>query len=115
MLLDAAAVHDRDKITDEGLAGFHADFITGFKTTAWWDNHRNISRHHLNMPDGVPVDVDLVDVIEHIVDCVMAGAARSDKGTAGIYEIKIAPDVLTRAVANTVDKLKVMVTVEGKL
>lgn len=62
-LTEAAAVHDYDKLTE--IDWFHADFQTGFAKTGWWDNHRRIHRHHLSSPDGVPDDVNLVDVIEH--------------------------------------------------
>jgi len=103
-LYAAARVHDFDKITD--IDGFHRDFQTGFKQTDWWDEHRKMNRHHLNMPDGVPDDVNLVDVIEHVVDCVMAGAARSSKGTDGVYAITLPDHVLQRALANTAEMLK---------
>lgn len=45
MLSDAAARHDYDKLSD--IEGFHADFLTGFKVTDWWDRHRKLNRHHL--------------------------------------------------------------------
>src|ERR1035441_4202930 len=54
----AAEVHDHDKITD--IEGFHRDFVTGFKQTTWWDNHRKVNRHHLLEADGVPADVNQI-------------------------------------------------------
>jgi len=105
-LEDAKAGHDWDKIS--GIDGFHADFATGFKQTGWWDNHRRVNRHHIDKPDGIPVDVNLIDVLEHIADCVMAGMARS----GSVYEIKLPPELLQRAVTNTVDLLKSQVRVE---
>lgn len=99
-MMDAAFAHDRDKITD--IDGFHADFLTGFKQTGWWDRHRKLNRHHLNMADGVPDDVNLIDVLDFIADCVMAGMARSGE----VYPLKIEPDVLQRAFQNTVELLK---------
>jgi hypothetical protein len=101
----AASIHDQDKIDD--IDHFHADFQTGFKQTGWWDRHRKINRHHLNVADCVPADVNLVDVIEHIVDCVMAGMARS----GSVYELKLPDDVLQAAFRNTVDLLKANVKV----
>jgi hypothetical protein len=74
-LFAAAAEHDYDKLTD--IDGFYADFQTKFAQTGWWDNHRRIHRHHLGMDDGVPKDVNLLDILEYIADCVMAGMARS--------------------------------------
>lgn len=106
MLNAASNVHDRDKISD--IEGFHRDFQTGFKQTTWWDNHRKVNRHHLNVADGVPSDVDLIDVIEHIVDCVMAGMARS----GSVYELSLPDDILRVAFRNTVEKLKSEIVVE---
>jgi len=101
----AAGEHDYDKLTS--IDWFHSDFITGFEQTGWWDNHRKLHRHHLNAEDGVPPDVNLLDVLEHIADCVMAGMARS--GT--VYELKLTDELLQKAFKNTVDLLKGEVTV----
>ena len=98
-LKNASMVHDFDKISD--IEGFHRDFITDFKQTTWWDNHRKVNRHHLNMEDGIPADVNLVDVIDFIVDCCMAGMARS----GSIYDLKLPPELLEAAFQNTVKKM----------
>lgn len=100
-LIDLTSLrHDNDKIKD--IDRFHADFITGFKQTGWWDNHRKIARHHLLVEDGVPADVNLVDVLDMIVDCVMAGMGR----TGTVYPLEIKPEVLMTAFQNTVELLK---------
>ena len=104
-LMEAGLVHDRDKITD--IDGFHADFVTGFAQTGWWDRHRKLNRHHLLQADGVPEDVNLIDVLDMIADCVMAGMARS----GSVYPLEIDPDVLRRAFENTVELLKAQVVV----
>ena len=101
----AAFTHDWDKL--EFIAGFYADFQTEFKETRWWDKHRRISRHHLNYADGVPDDVNLLDVLEYIADCVMAGMARS----GSVYELKLDDALLQRAFKNTVELLKAQVSV----
>jgi hypothetical protein len=106
MLDEAAEKHDFDKLTD--IDQFHEDFKTGFKQTIWWDNHRIVNRHHLLQDDGVPADVNLVDVMEMIVDCVMAGMGR----TGEVYPLDIKPEVLKKAFDNTVDMLKGQVVVE---
>jgi hypothetical protein len=98
--------HDHDKISD--IDGFHADFLTGFKQTGWWDNHRKVNRHHLLQEDGIPADVDLIDVLDLITDCVMAGMGR----TGSVYPLNINHDVLMRAFDNTVEKLKAEIIVE---
>lgn len=105
-LTEAAGEHDYDKLTT--IDWFHADFITGFKQTGWWDNHRRIHRHHIDKADGVPEDVNLIDVIEHISDCVMAGMARS----GSVYELKLSDELLQRAFKNTADLLKSQIHIE---
>lgn len=105
-LTQAAGEHDYDKLTR--IDWFHEDFVTGFKQTGWWDNHRHIHRHHLDKSDGVPQDVNLIDVLEHIADCVMAGMARS----GSVYELNLSPELLKEAFTNTVNLLKNEVKVE---
>lgn len=102
----AAIRHDTDKVTD--IDGFHADFVTGFKQTGWWDRHRKLNRHHLNNEDGVPANVNLIDVLDFIADCVMAGMARS----GSVYPLQLPPELLERAFQNTVSLLKAQVVVE---
>ena len=106
MMKDAMLLHDDDKLND--IDGFHADFITGFKNTTWWDKHRKINRHHLLEVDGVPDDVNLVDVLDMITDCVMAGMGRA----GSIYPIEITPELLKLAFDNTVERLKAEIVVE---
>ena len=103
--LAAADRHDFDKLTE--IDHFHADFVTGFAQTGWWDQHRQLNRHHLLQPDGVRDDVNLIDVLDMIADCVMAGMAR----TGDVYPLAIDPDVLRRAFENTVTLLKRQVVV----
>lgn len=102
----SATIHDHDKLTE--LSHFHADFITGFKQTGWWDNHRKVNRHHLLAEDGVPDNVNLVDVLDMIVDCVMAGMGR----TGTVYPLEIKPEVLMTAFQNTVELLKSQIVVD---
>ena len=106
MILGASNAHDHDKFS--GIDHFYSDFKTEFKETGWWDNHRKVNRHHLLAEDGIPDDVNLVDVLDMIVDCVMAGMARS----GSVYPLEIQPEVLMNAFRNTVDLLKSQVVVE---
>ena len=99
-LSESARRHDNDKLSD--LDGFHADFLTGFEQHEWWDRHRKLNRHHLTMEDGIPDDVNLIDVLDFIADCIMAGMARA--GT--VYPLELPPDLLQRAFDNTVSMLK---------
>lgn len=106
-LRDSAINHDTDKLTD--IAGFHADFVHGFAEghTSWWERHRKLNRHHLTMADGIPEDVTLIDVLDFIADCVMAGMARS----GSVYDLQLPPELLERAFQNTVKLLKSSVEV----
>lgn len=106
-LMQAAHDHDTDKLTD--IDGFHRDFLTGFKQTAWWDAHRRLNRHHLLQTDGIPADVNLIDVLDFIADCVMAGMARS----GSVYDLKLSPELLDTAFQNTVTLLKAEVSVKA--
>jgi len=90
-LFAAAAEHDYDKLTD--IDWFYEDFQTNFEQTGWWDNHRKIHRHHLAQKDGVPEDVNLLDVLEYIADCVMAGMARSGE----VYPLVMDDELLVTA------------------
>jgi hypothetical protein len=98
--------HDKDKIND--IEGFHRDFQTGFNQTTWWDAHRKLNRHHLTHEDGIPADVNLIDVLDFVADCVMAGMARS----GNVTPLQLPPDLLERAFQNTVELLKNQVTVQ---
>jgi len=71
----------------------------------WWKIHRK-ERHHLN--DWCPDDVDLIDVIEMLCDCVSAGMARS----GSVFPVKLSNDILQKAVLNTVEMLKDKVKVK---
>lgn len=107
-LVEAAGKHDHDKLT--AIDRFHADFLTGFKQAGWWDNHRKIHRHHLAQEDGVPADVNLIDVLEYISDCVMAGMARS----GSVTPLVMTSELLERAFNNTVELLKAQVEVSAE-
>ena len=76
-----------------------------FKELSWWKKHL-VERHHLN--DNCPNDVNLLDVLEMVVDCVCAGKARSGE----IYPIKLPDDLLQKALNNTVELVKERIMVE---
>lgn len=105
MLTEAASKHDYDKLTN--IEQFYADFQTKFEQTIWWDNHRRIHRHHLGQEDGIPEDVNLIDLLEYVSDCVLAGKARSGE----VYELSFTDDLLRNAFNNTVKLLDANVEV----
>jgi hypothetical protein len=70
--------------------------------------HQEKERHHFNDPKYIPKDVNLIDVIDQIIDGVMAGMARS-----GAYRQEhISPELLKTAYENTVKMLLTEVVVE---
>lgn len=91
--------HDHTKI--EHLDDFFKVLTSGkVKESDWYKLHITEERHHLK--SNVPNDVNLLDVIEHLVDCTMAGLTRSGE----IYDIDLSPEVLQLAAQNTVELIK---------
>lgn len=102
--------HDWTKI--RYLKSFYEQFSsaqeTGVWGNGWFDKvHVKQERHHLC--DRVPSDVNLIDVIEHIVDCVMAGKGRAGSFTPDL----LGAGVLERAYANTQKLIADAVVVES--
>lgn len=102
--------HDYTKKSHEGL--FYDNFLstmnngTSFVDGEWYKYHVEKERHHLL--SNCPEDVNLIDVLEMIVDCVCAGMARSGE----VRHIDINQEILDRALVNTVDMIKYMVDVQ---
>lgn len=97
LLKEKVLKHDYTKIEDIDM--FYKDFISGkqgqaFKELEWYQKHLT-ERHHLN--DRCPEDVNLLDILEMVIDCSVAGLARSGE----IYPIKIKNETLQKAVENT--------------
>ena len=113
-LTEAASVHDYDKLSE--IDWFHAGFTTDLCVPdEWLANHYRIHRHHLGVPPfpakpdvGVPADVNLLDVLEMVADCVMAGMGRA----GSVFPIVLSDELLQRALANTTELLKSQIVVE---
>ena len=73
-------------------------FYKDFKDTLE-GNFNFIERHHLT--SKCPEDVNLIDVIEMICDCVCAGLSQSGE----VRELEITDEILKKAVNNTVELL----------
>jgi len=101
-LMMAAWRHDDHKL--QTIDAFHAAFIGGFADETWWNEHKK-ERHHL--PDDLD-DVNLMDILEHIADCVTAGMAR----TGSVLPLTISNEMLQKAFQNTVDLLIKNIEVE---
>ena len=89
--------HDHTKL--DYIDEFYDNFVRSlngenFKDLDWWQIHKT-ERHHLN--DSVPEDVNLLDVLEMVVDCTVAGLARS----GDVYPITIPQEVIEKAIENT--------------
>ena len=99
----AGKEHDNTKKSEEEL--FYKNFLstintgTNFVEDEWYQLHINSERHHLL--SRCPDDVNLIDVLEMIADCVCAGLARSGE----VRALEINNDILQKAVKNTVDML----------
>lgn len=99
-LVQTSAAHDFDKIAD--LDRFHKNFQTDFAEKDWLEDHWKLNRHHLTEEKGIPDDVNLIDVLEYVGDCVVAGMAR----TGTVYDLELPDELLQRALKNTVEDLK---------
>lgn len=95
LLKEAGKNHDFTKITL--IDDFYDDFKTGFKRESWWKKHQQLERHHFNTKKYIQKDVNLIDVLEQLVDGVMAGMARSGKYREEIPDTKL----LLKAYENT--------------
>lgn len=105
-MLERISHHDWTKVLEPYATTFYNDMKANiqdgkepFTDMNWYKLHVNVERHHLN--DRVPYDVDLIDVVERLVDCVSAGMARS----GSVYDVTVPDYVLQKAVANTVLKM----------
>ena len=102
--------HDCTKKSQERM--FYRDFVNtqengdDFTKSEWYSLHTKAERHHLL--SCCPEDVNLIDVLEMIADCVCAGMARSGE----IRDLEINSDILNRAVQNTSNIIKQMIIVK---
>lgn len=78
-----------------------------FKSRNWYHTHTTNERHHLNT--SCPEDVNLLDVLEMIVDCITAGKSRT--GEVDMRFLVLQDGVLEKAYWNTVDLVDKMVEV----
>ena len=110
MLSENGLKHDWTKKSEEKM--FYSDFIEAmaggidFVSGEWYQLHVNTERHHLL--SRCPDDVNLLDVIEMVVDCVCAGKTRSGE----VRELEISTDILEKALKNTVKLVDDMTVVK---
>ena len=110
LIKQTGRAHDYTKKTAEPQ--FYKDFLstmnegTNFVEGKWYQYHIEKERHHLL--SRCPDDVDLIDVLEMIADCVCAGMARSGE----VRDLEISTDILEKAVQNTVKLIVKQIVVE---
>ena len=110
MLCENGEKHDWTKKKYEKM--FYNNFLAtlnygaDFVSAEWYQLHVNTERHHLL--SRCPEDANLLDVIEMIVDCVCAGKTRSGE----IRGLEITPEILERAMRNTVKLVDDMTVVK---
>lgn len=101
--------HDWTKKAEEEM--FYRDFLStkndgaDFVSSEWYQLHVNTERHYLLA--RCPEDVNLLDVIEMVVDCVCAGKTRSGQ----VRDLEISPEILEKALKNTVKMVDDMTVV----
>ena len=103
---DRGIAHDYTKTSESTKSLFYRELCATIEgkmddLTAgeWYPLHCAAERHHLNV--RCPNDVNLIDVIEMLCDCICAGMARSGE----VKPIEIETDILKIAVQNTVTML----------
>lgn len=79
-----------------------------FKSREWYKTHTTLERHHINA--NVPDDVNLIDILECICDCICAGKARSDEVDLKFLVLK--DNALKEAYWNTVNLINNFVEVD---
>ena len=110
LLMEKGKKHDWTKKDYEEM--FYNNFLstlnngTNFIEDEWYQLHIEKEKHHLT--SKCHDDVDLLDVIEMVVDCVCAGKARSGE----IRGLEINQEILGKALKNTVKKINEMVKCE---
>ena len=110
LLMEKGKKHDWTKKDYEEM--FYNNFLstlnngTNFVEDEWYQLHIEKEKHHLF--SKCHDDVDLLDVIEMVVDCVCAGKARSGE----IRGLEIDQEILDKALKNTVKKINEMVKCE---
>lgn len=110
IIAETGVNHDCTKKSEEQM--FYDDFKstldsgTSFVDGKWYNLHITSERHHLF--SRCPNDVNLIDVIEMIADCVCAGMARSGE----IRSLEINDAILKEAVKNTVKLLQSVIDIE---
>ena len=114
-IIEAGINHDNTKMTAADIDIFIEEGNTGInlKDSPWLKSHRNNNRHHFHQIENCPDDYNLIDVIESLVDCVMAVKARKGQ-TVKMDTDFISSELLAKAFKNTIEMLETEIIVEYK-
>ena len=96
-----------DDVYAPSVLSGHTD--DSFKQGEWYQRHITEERHHVN--DNAQIDINLIDIFEHIVDIVMAGKGRAGQITSRYCDMD--PILLHRAYYNTIRMLDEIVEVSN--
>jgi hypothetical protein len=114
-IIEAGIKHDDTKMTmvDVDILVEERTADIEFKNSNWHKSHIKNNRHHFHQLDECPDDYNLIDVIESLVDCVMAVKARRGQ-TAKMSTNYINPELLAKAFKNTIEMLENEIIVEDE-
>ena len=73
---------------------------TDYKNREWYKIHTKYERHHIN--SNPPIDVNLIDIIEMIVDIIITGKT-TNNGEINFKYLQIDKELLEEAYWNTID------------
>ena len=113
-IIEAGINHDDTKMTIDNVNFAIEEGKTGIsvKDGEWYKSHIENNRHHFYQHDNLD-DCNLIDVIEAIVDCVMAAKARRGQSVKMSTDF-ISPELLAKAFKNTVEMLENEIIVEDE-
>jgi len=114
-IIEAGIKHDDTKMTIDDINKKMAECKSDIdvKSSDWYKSHIHNNRHHFHQLKNCPDDYNLIDVIESLVDCVVAIKARrgQDAKMAADY---ISPELLAKAFKNTIEMLENEIIVENE-
>ena len=96
-IIEAGIKHDDAKMTADSVNTKIEEHRAGVSHTdsEWLKSHRKNSRHHWHQLEHCPDDFNLIDVMESLIDCVMAVKARKGQ-TAKMSTDYISSDLLAK-------------------
>ena len=114
-IIEAGIQHDNTKMSlaDMALCAENRKNNVPVRETEWYKSHIKNNRHHYSQHEQCPDDYNLIDVIESLVDCVMAVKARRGQ-TAKMSTDYISPELLAKAFKNTIEMLENEIIVEDE-